>query len=379
MKSSNIRYLPAVDHIRAFASILILLYHGLHLFGYRHRFGSSFTFENWAVVDNPFLAFLLEGHTAVALFMVLSGFIFTYGTLGSTPDYGRFLLNRVLRIYPMVILFLIAGLAVFPAQATLPGIAQTLLMLGNVPGAVQIPPFSSMFWAIAVEFQFYLLFPFLIRWLNERGPRHLIGLLVLMLAIRGLGVMMGVGARDLSYWTLVGRADQFLLGMVAGYVALRHPGVCRAPAAIVAGAVAVILAAWLNRLGGWPMEGAWRILMPTVEAVVWAVFVLGYLDLGRHLPGWLSLPLCRLGEISFSIYLWHFVVIEALLRFGWAPRMTGDALIDALLDTLLLALPVTLALSWLTWTLVESPFLRMRRRYVIRDAGTGGDMKRRRA
>jgi peptidoglycan/LPS O-acetylase OafA/YrhL len=73
MKSLNISYLPAVDHLRGFAAILVAVYHGLHfLLG----------LPDWQRLSNPLMIFLYEGHTGVALFFVISGFLFTYGAAG---------------------------------------------------------------------------------------------------------------------------------------------------------------------------------------------------------------------------------------------------------------------------------------------------------
>jgi len=74
MRSSNIKYLPEIDHLRAYAAWLIIVYHGLHLFGWEFRFGTPFSFSEWPQTSNP-IQVLLEGHTAVTFSMVFSGFI----------------------------------------------------------------------------------------------------------------------------------------------------------------------------------------------------------------------------------------------------------------------------------------------------------------
>src|SRR5690606_8813510 len=81
MRSPNIRYFPAIDHLRAYAAVLIVLYHGLLLLSYQARFLAPFGIDHWLPPGKLQLAPLAEGHTAVSLFMVLSGFILTYGSL----------------------------------------------------------------------------------------------------------------------------------------------------------------------------------------------------------------------------------------------------------------------------------------------------------
>ena len=96
MQSSNIAYVPALDHIRAYAALLALFYHGLQLFWHQAAYGSLFDATHWLATGNPLLALLVEGHTAVALFMVLSGFIFTWGAKGRNIVYRSFIRNRLL-------------------------------------------------------------------------------------------------------------------------------------------------------------------------------------------------------------------------------------------------------------------------------------------
>ena len=111
-----------------------------------------------------------EGHTGVALFIVLSGFIFTYDSAGKKIIYLQFLRNRILRIYPLMITMTIIGISVFPEKFTIDGLICTVLPLQNTPTALRLGSYSSLFWTIAVEFQFYLIFPFLNEILIEKGP-----------------------------------------------------------------------------------------------------------------------------------------------------------------------------------------------------------------
>ena len=109
-----------------------------------------------------------EGHTGVALFIVLSGFIFIYGSADKKIIYLQFLRNRILRIYPLMITMTIIGISVFPEKFTIDGLICTVLPLQNTPTALRLGSYSSLFWTIAVEFQFYLLFPFLPQWNTDR-------------------------------------------------------------------------------------------------------------------------------------------------------------------------------------------------------------------
>ncbi len=371
MRSPNIRYIPAVDHLRAFAALLIVLYHGLHVFSYQARFGKDFGPDNWLQPSNPLLAILAEGHTAVALFMVLSGFILTLGALDGGVDWRGFIRNRLLRTYPLFLLLVFAGACGSAQPFDWSGFVQTIVGFANLPGALVAPPFTSMLWTIAVEWQFYVLFALLVAVLKPDWTRRVLGFVAVLLLVRLAMALNGGNPRDLAYMTIVGRLDQFLLGMWAAWFFRAHPLSRRAGgvlAVLAAAAVAGALVAF-NAVGGWPVVADWKLAWPTLEGVLWTGFVLGYVTCADAWNGVVPRLLARIGEISYSIYLIHFVVIWTLVRHGVAPAFTGRVLADALLLTLLVALPLTLAVSTLTYRCIELPFLRLRGRY-HRDAAS---------
>jgi peptidoglycan/LPS O-acetylase OafA/YrhL len=226
--------------------------------------------------------------------------------------------------------------------------------------------FTTMFWAVAIEFQCYLVFPFLVAFSNARGTRFLFQVIAVALVMRLLAVLVGASPRDLSYWTVVGRIDQFCLGMIAArWYVEKDWNHLRAAWFMPAAAVAFVMLWQLNRIGGFPLVATWKVVAPTIEGAVWAFFIVTYLAFGRALPSWLSKPAARLGEISYSLYLMHFVVIYAIVQHGFYVHLTGNGYYDALATTLLVALPAATAIAILTYETIELPFLGMRPRYII--------------
>ena len=67
-----------------------MFYHGLHVLSYFPRAQGGDPYRFWIHTRNPLLALLEEGHTAVALFMVLSGFVFSVSAAGKEIAYGAF-------------------------------------------------------------------------------------------------------------------------------------------------------------------------------------------------------------------------------------------------------------------------------------------------
>lgn len=363
LRSFNRSYMPEIDHLRAYAALIILLYHGLQLIGSPIIYGRSFDSSvPWPQPNNPLMLLIVEGHSAVSLFIVLSGFILSVGVLDKTIDYGRFILARVLRIYPLMMLCLM--LAVATTGSDLLAFLNSALPID--PRNQISSPFVAMFWAVKVEFQCYLLFPALLWLLSHHGPRALLAIIGLMLVLRVIAVFgADANPRDLSYWTLAGRIDQFVIGMLAASLYKRwgkeqisgwfFP---------VAFGVAITMLFVFNRFGGWPNQSPWRVVFPPIEGAVWASVILSYLSAGQVLMRIrVGAMLTWLGSISYSAYLLHFVVISAVINHKWWIELTGRGDWDAIITTLLVVFPVVTMLAVLTYRIIEKPFMAMRPRY----------------
>lgn len=68
MKSSNFGYIPALDHLRGFAALLVLFFHGCHLITHKLQSDVAYNLSFWPLAENPFTSLIIEGHTAVSLF-----------------------------------------------------------------------------------------------------------------------------------------------------------------------------------------------------------------------------------------------------------------------------------------------------------------------
>ncbi|MDQ7909734.1 acyltransferase [Phytohabitans sp. ZYX-F-186] len=368
LRSANRDYLASVDHLRAFAALLIVFYHGVQLFSSAIRDTSFNSRTGWLYSSNPVLTFVLEGHTAVALFMVLSGFIFTVGTLDREVSWSRFMANRLLRIYPMFVLLLVIGIAANPDAFSLSGLAQAVLGLGNLPGGMMLGDVSGMFWAVAVEMQFYLVFPLLNRLLTRFGISMLVRLFAAIVVVRGLvwAAATTHDAHRMLYLNIAGRIDQFLLGMIAAWLFVRYRDRFRGWWKTgIALALAIVTLWAFNQAHGFHSNEAWRLAWVDVEGGVWALVILTYAATcrGTSLP---SRVVAKVGETSYSIYLLHFLVVSYLADNGYLIELRWLSPIEnALLTTAVIVVPVVLAISALTYQSVEQPFLRMRIKYLL--------------
>jgi len=354
VQSSSRLYLARLDHLRFLAALMVLCWHAVHIViptSYVPRFF--------------FLSILEDGHTGVALFMVLSGFIFMALCREKAVVYADFIRNRLLRIAPLFVFFLTLQACIVPNLDALRAVFAYLTLIDQraVPGGG---------WTILVEFKFYLLFPFLLLFYRQQGLRFLLGVLLVAFVFR-LATWFATGSvRSLSYGSIFGRIDQFLLGMLACEWYHRRPAFFRS-AWLLGGSVLVWLLLFhqFNRRGGYynynGLEAnslAW-VFIPTLEGAFYALWTMCWLACPISLPRWLDNGLAWLGKLSFSFYLNHMLIVTAcygcVSRFGWMPTTFGSAL----LFTLLAVLPLTTLVSALTYYVIELPFLSLRRNYLV--------------
>lgn len=350
MLSKNTSYISRLDHLRFLAALLVITYHFA---------GGTVTSDT----INPLLVMIREGESGVGLFMVLSGFILTRISLGKAVIYKDFLYNRLLRIYPLYVLAICVAAYSSGRHMDFLSIIAMLSTVGVVANVALLPAFTHL-WTIAVEFQFYLVFPFLVLFLGRYGAKYIAGFVVLALIIRGMMFLTDGTIKDAAYWTILGRIDQFCVGMLAAVLYARRRGFLSSPLALATSAAALYLWSmlWYRWTGGYygansPTSAAW-IISPTIEALLWAALSLSYLNQKWHFNRSVDSVLCYLGSISFSLYVWHFPILMALKK-----ATSADVFGEWYLNLALVALPLIIGLSSLSYFVVEKPFFALRRVY----------------
>lgn len=347
----------------------MLLFHGGHFISHKIIYGTPYDPANWPRAENPFSALVIEGHTAVSLFFVLSGFVFTVGSLEKKLNFFGFYRNRLLRTYPLFLFFLVVGIAFNPGNFNLIGLLQSIFFLANSDTAINGGAFTFVFWSIAVEWHFYLVFPFLLFAVQKHGWKVLPMLIVVFMLVRVFAYYQHADMRDISYWSIMGRIDQFLLGMLAGVYYRRRfvEGTPLDGLAIAATGIVLVALFGFNQLGGGGSNNYLWIFWPTIEGAVWVLFVLGYLSIARHFASAVTRVLIGLGTVSYSIYLVHYVVLDFFMSRDLDTLLqTSSPLGTAVLNTIVLVMPLVLLISAITYRLIERPFLKRRTTYVNR-------------
>lgn len=361
MKSSSGFYSSRIDHLRLYAAMFVIWWH------YASNISVPRLFEYKKLA---FFSLFDEGHVGVGLFFTLSGYLFYYINMNKNIDYKGFIVNRILRIFP---LFMFWSLLLF---YLLPNLSLVDFVLATVT-AIDRGSLPGVGWSIAVEFQFYLLFPFICIFIARYGIKYVFLALLLMITLRSMQILYAVPLKQISYTTMYGRLDQFLLGMMAAYYAVRISSKIIPLLSLIAGfLIAVYSAHYLNLQGGLnaiePSNPVW-IWFHSVQGLGWALLTLGYCMvrippipyLGRVL-GAADTALAKVGELTYSIYWCHLPVLAVVRGLSVYGLPTMPAATHAAINIyVFVALPMIILFAWLTYQVIEKPFLELRRKYIV--------------
>lgn len=350
MKSSSGFYRPGLDQLRGFAIYLVFCWHFVHSDNIVTLTGEQAAW--WP------LNLINQGFAGVSLFMVLSGYLFAGLTEGRDIRWGAFLRNRALRLLPLLTVVMLAALVKFAAQGKLDE------WLTRLAWGWLMPSLPQGAWSITVEAHYYLLLPLLL-WLGRRHPAYWMGALAVAMGVRAVLSQHISDLDAVAGYTIVGRFDQFVLGMLAWHVrgVLKGRHLVWALAALGYSAYVYTLdhlgAPWGPRF----REDTWWIWLPTVDGLFFALTVAWYDTSfeGRKIsaPGRLAI---LAGKTSYSMYLLHTFWVFAAARWihvhVW-PMNSAQSAIAIASVLFVLALP----LAMLSYRFIELPFLRVRRSY----------------
>jgi peptidoglycan/LPS O-acetylase OafA/YrhL len=376
VQSKSINYIPALDHLRFLAASLVVLFH------------TFMAGQNSGRPADPFsVPFIDQGHTGVALFMVISGFIMTMMFTGRELEPIKFYANRFLRIYPLMILVVTAGYFSTPDPRPASVGVDYLMSLLPISNLYRLDygAFGGHLWTIAVELQFYLLLPLLLKFRRRYGSTAFYaGTLGLALALRVAQYMVKHTAHTFTYFTMFGSIDLFVGGMITAelYIVMQERKLRFSLwwSAFALIAIGTMIASIFSVPSFFQIDfhnvtadhvshsNKW-IFWPLLQAVMWGSFLLLYLRSRGEIPG--ATIVTSFGKWSYSIYIWHILIIEILKnRFLW---MTPYAL------SLFVILPITLVVSFASYSLIEVPFLSLRSAYSKIGAEPAATLKMKRA
>jgi peptidoglycan/LPS O-acetylase OafA/YrhL len=347
------------------------------------------------------IPFLPGGFVGVDVFFVLSGFLITsllYAELAATGriDLGGFWTRRARRLLPAALVMIVAVLAarrlfVPDSVVALRGDAiAAALWSGNWRWALQgtnyfaqgvTPSPLQHTWSLAVEEQFYVVWPLLLLACRAVKRRRLLALSLAGVAASAVAtyVLAGLASPGRVYFGTDTRAQELLVGAavaallaptwrwrVANPLGRRSPQLAGHPwlPLLLSASGLAALAGIATTADGAPSEFRYGLLLVTALAA--AALVAGaVLDSGQAVARLLSTRLLvGIGRISYGLYLWHWPVYLAL--DGERTGLHGYVLAA-------LRVAVTGALAGASFVLIERPAqrVRVRPRRVLPAAGAG--------
>jgi peptidoglycan/LPS O-acetylase OafA/YrhL len=342
-----------LDGIRGIAALFVVLH---------HCFLASY--PGYPRMTGPWWAgWLIYGHLAVVVFIVLSGF-----SLGIAPARRGWQLDslvkyayrrawRILSAYWPALAFSMWMAWVFVPQPGegMPNARSALvygLLVQDVTGA---PSPNGAFWSIAIEAQLYLLLPVLLMLMREHGA-------ALMVASVTVPVLViGTFSPSVSVIGLFSRftpqlAVGFTLGVLAAGLATdgrwqRVPLLWLAAAAALPPLVLIAVEG-----STWAVEHYFWVDLAVIPAIALLLAAIGA-GRARRVSGVLDVPPLRsLGGFSYSLYLIHAPIVVAIAARIVVPRVGHGT--SAFLLMLALAVPVCLVASRLFAAVFDLPFQR---------------------
>lgn len=317
----------------------------------------------------PHLRWLADsGWMGVDLFFVLSGFLITRILLDTKHSEGyfkNFYARRVLRIWPLYYSLLLFLFVLIPLLR--PGQAATIftarsspwwaypLFLQNflVPIPTQATGPLGVTWSLAVEEQFYLVWPLVVRYCSSSQLRRLAAVVICLSPIvRLYSSVHGVIIYSNTFCRLDGLMAGALLALVASQENLRPSRFIKlAWASLLVAAPLAVLADAPNH----------RWFVHSLVAAAAASFV--YLVLFASHP-WLRVAMTNrflvyTGTISYGLYLLHKLPFDAFEDL----RVSANPLL-----AIAMGVASTFALAALSWNLLEKPFLNLKRMFAPKSA-----------
>jgi peptidoglycan/LPS O-acetylase OafA/YrhL len=371
-----------LDGLRGIAVVLVMALHLFKRAGY---------FTEHPILEG-FITFTTVGWVGVDIFFTLSGFLITSILLKSKTDqhyFKNFYVRRALRIFPLyyaAILFVLFFAPKVEEEFTNQlSTALPIMLLYQQNWALMFKDFHitqylGITWSLAIEEQFYLIWPFIVYKLDrEKLVKFSIGYIVLSIIARTLGTLLWPDLPQAStffYYTSFARFEEMLFGgLLATFLTYdgAHEKVKRYALPLFLASFAVFVALHFLSLPGSPHPEHASLPLTLGGYTTAALFTLGLIGIFITYPPqnlfrrfFANPVLTFLGKYSYSMYLFHMTAALILLDVFWHSELRGwKPFILYPLTTYI----ATIIIALLTWNLLEKHMLGLKKYFEYKSSG----------
>lgn len=331
------RYRPHIDGIRTLAVVPVVLYH----------------------VGVPGVT---GGFVGVDVFFVISGYLITSVLLGDLHaqrfSIARFYQRRIQRLLPALAVVLIAvwfasALLFFPSElgsvgwqiltaATFSSNFYFWTQDGYFTASAETQPLLHT-WSLAVEEQFYILFPILLYVVFRFARKRLGAVLIALSIVSFIGcVLLSYVSESTAFFMLPFRAWELGIGAILAVIGAREVS-ARWAAGLRFLGLALIVVPMLTYTSGVPVFPGWAAALPAIGTAL----LIGWGAQGVIGKALSWRPVVYVGGVSYSMYLWHWPLIVF-----W--KVVNGPVLEAW--EMICLVIASFALAALSTTFVERPF-----------------------
>ena len=348
-------YFRSLDGLRGIAILMVICHH----FGVNHFLRGSGLF--------------IDSNTGVHIFFVLSGFLITTLLIKEKLKTGKvslkhFFIRRILRILPVAYLFLLVLIvlnACLHLQVHLIDFVASFLFFKNL--SLRNEPYTAHLWSLAVEEQFYLIFPFLLSYDTNRY------LMVALAIIVGVPIIAILGNYHVSILfanpavAFITRVIMYsfwkgpviiLIGSV--FSILIFKGIIKPEKVSSKYFLSFILLALAIVIHSKTFVFYTKYLSEYLSAILIAYAIILSINTKNFLSFILENGiLVKIGILSYSLYIWQELFIGSRAWEPWMQMLSGSPLYFIILVKVI----ITFIIAALSYYLFESKFLKLKSRF----------------
>lgn len=365
MSNKEKNYLPQLTWLRGIAALLVIVSHCVRT-----------TESPYSSIDTPSDIILFNsldlGSFAVTLFFCLSGatLYLNHKNDKTLADTASFIVKRIFRIYPAFIFAILAYVLLGNIYAEWYGeprgiwidnialpysyvdVFKHLFLLYDLIGNPYI--INGAFWSLPVEFRYYLLFPVALFLMRKSGPTSVMALALLL----ACSVYFMPWKPSMPHFFLL--SPSFFGGMLAAYLYERNGKPLKYSLLIIILSLVLASLVWMFRDD---LPNQYKALRYYNFNILLCIIIV-YFSLRTNVINYsmkIRSALGFLGNVSYSLYLLHQLVLTFVFIICMKIGITGDAKI-------LFIFPITVAVSllfaWASYKFIEKPGVRLGR-YII--------------